>query len=447
MMMPPDALPLHLMLNMMQCTSFPFGFQPWNANWPNLNNTWPNPFLPKSPLEKNAELLQQSWQHLSAQVSQAQNEWLSAWSGGPNENQKNAEPQALTDFLPYFFQPGFLQALSQESFRQSSDFLEGMSTYLGSNYERPKTDYKIIWQRGSATLLDLDPENTEGLAVLLVPSLINKSYVLDLYPEASFAQYLKAQGFRPLILDWGTPGETELDFTCADYITSHALDALNALREQHEGPIALIGYCMGGIFTIAMAQLAHMFVDAMVLLATPWDLSAPDTPRVLLEPSAQLMLRQWIRTFNPVPPVVTQTLFHLINPWYVQEKYRDFLTLDKTQRKHFLAIEQWVNDGVPLPQKVAEECFVDWPQGNILATHQWKVGRRWIDPTAVTCPTLAVIPERDLIVPKGVALPLAKELPRAETLFPEAGHVGMVAGRRAKDVLWEPVTGWLNARF
>ena len=49
------------------------------------------------------------------------------------------------------------------------------------------------------------------------------------------------------------------------------------LRERHDGPIALVGYCMGGIFTTAIAQLAPLFVDAMVLLATPWDFSAPDT--------------------------------------------------------------------------------------------------------------------------------------------------------------------------
>ncbi len=447
MMMPPDALPLHLMLSMMKSASFPSGFQPWSGNWSSFGSGWKNPYLPKSPLEKSTDALQQSLQNLSAQLSQGASEWANAWSGGPKESQKSADPETLADFLPQFFQPAFLNALADESFKQTSGFLEGVTAYLNSDYKRPEPKYKVIWQRGAARLLDLAPENTEGLAVLCVPSLINKFYVLDLYPEASFVQYLKKQGFRPLILDWGVPSETEMDFTCADYITSHALDALQTLREAHDGPIALLGYCMGGIFATAMAQLAPMFVDALILLATPWDFSAKDTPRVLLEPTSQTMLRQWIRGLNPVPPVVTQTLFHLINPWYVQEKYRDFLTLDADQRKHFLAIEQWVNDGVPIPQKAAEECFVDWPHGNILATHKWKVGRKWIEPSTITCPTLAVIPQRDLIVPKGVAQPLADAMPRADVIYPEAGHVGMVAGRRAEQVLWEPVSEWLAERF
>ncbi|MEJ0010072.1 MAG: alpha/beta fold hydrolase [Alphaproteobacteria bacterium] len=338
--------------------------------------------------------------------------------------------------------------MARRAFRRSANFLDGVQAYLfSSEYRREAPDYPVLWKRGAATLYDLAPENSEGLAVLLVPSLINKSYVLDLYPEVSFAQFLKAQGFRPLLLDWGTPGETEKNFTTADYISSHALDALREARARHEGPIALLGYCMGGIFTIAMAQLASVFVDALVLLATPWDFSAPDTPRLLLEPAAQAMLRQWIRSLDPVPPVVTQTLFHLIDPWRVQEKYSAFPALDKQARRHFLAVEQWVNDGVPLAPAVAEECFVDWPQGNILANHQWKVGRRWIDPSALACPALAVIPQRDLIVPQGVASPLAKELPRCDTLSPDAGHVSMVVGRRAQKLLWEPVAEWLNEKF
>ena len=353
----------------------------------------------------------------------------------------------MTDWLPAFFQPAFLQSLAKESYAQTTGFLEGVQAYLGSDYQRKEPSYSILWQRGSARLIDLDPTNTDGVAILCIPSLINKYYILDLYPEVSFVQYMKAQGFRPLILDWGTPGADEMDFTAADYITSHALDALQTLREHHDGPIAALGYCMGGIFAVALAQLATMFVDALILLATPWDFSANDTPRILLEPAAQTSLRHWIRQLNPVPPIVTQTIFHLINPWQVQEKYRDFIALRGDARQHFLAVEQWVNDGVPLPQKVAEECFIDWPQKNILATHQWKVGRKWIEPSTIPCPSLCVIPQHDKIVPQGVAKPLTLALNRADTLYPDAGHVGMVAGRRAKDVLWEPLSGWLKLKF
>ncbi len=451
----PDALPLQMMLMMMQSQLSGGVSSPWSANSWNFEN----PFMPrlKTPLEQGTEW----WQKQSQQASE---QWLNLFQPKPGAKQKpepwSAPPKpkgvekpqpksdaSFTDALPHFFQPEFLQSLGEKAWQNSAGFMQGMQAYLTSDYERPEPDYKVIWKRGSARLLDLDPKNRDGVAVLCVPSLINKFYVLDLYPEASLVQYLKSQGFRPLILDWGTPGKAEMDFTAADYMTGYALDALQNLREQHDGPIALLGYCMGGIFAVAMTQLAQLYVDALILLATPWDFSAEDTPRVFLEPGTQLMLRQWIGAQNPVPPLVIQTVFHLINPWRVQEKYSRYLSLDAGQQKHFLAVEQWVNDGVPLPQKVAEEAFVDWPQGNILATHQWKVGRRWIEPNAITCPTLVVLPTKDAIVPLGVSTPLTREIPRCDILKPETGHVSMMVGSKAKAALWKPLATWLQEKF
>jgi polyhydroxyalkanoate synthase len=449
MMPPPHTLPLQILLTMMQSGSLPGGWNSWNANsW-----DFSNPFMPrpKNPLEQASELwknlAQTSLQPSADLQKQLSEAWLSALSPQANQKQKSKNAKRATDVLPHFLQPEFLQALTEKATANSLGFMQGMQAYLTSDYQREEPKYRVLWKRGSARLLDLDPHNTDAVAVLMVPSLINKAYVLDLYPEASLAQHLKAQGFRPLILDWGTPGNDEQTFSASEYITAYALDALGALREAHDGPIALLGYCMGGIFTVAMAQLAQMYVDALILLATPWDFSAEDTPRVLLDPATHILLKQWIGSMNPVPPMVTQSVFNLINPWHVQEKYSRFPGLDAEGKRHFLAVEQWVNDGVPLVQQVAEECFVDWPHGNILSNHQWKVGRRWIEPNTITCPTLAVIPTKDAIVPVGVAEPLTREIPRCEVLKPESGHVSMVVGKNAKSVLWKPLVQWLNSKF
>lgn len=452
MMKMPDSLQLQWMLMMMQSGSWPNASMPWNAGMPDLSSLFPWLPKPKSPLEQGVEAMQNLWQSAS-QPWQQQNEqwqslseqWLKNLSPPPSESPQKpaADSAAFTNLLD----PAFSAALGTEVYNQTTGFWQGMQAYLASDYERPETNHAILWQRGSATLYDLAPEAHDAVAVLCVPSLINKSTILDLYPEASFVQYLKNNGLRPLILDWGTPGDDELDFTTADYINAYALDALAHLREEHDGPIILLGYCMGGIFTVAMAQLAPLFVDGMILFATPWDFSGPETPRVLLDPTTQLMFKQWIGSSTPVPPSVTQSLFYLIDPWRVHRKYQNYPNLTGKEKTHFLAVEQWVNDGVPLAQRVAEECFVDWPQGNILSQHQWKVGRRWIEPQSIKTPTLAVIPKHDLIVPQGCALPLTKELPRCDVIIPETGHVSMVAGSKACKEVWEPVVKWIDQKF
>lgn len=447
MMRLPDALPMHLMLAMMQSGILPNASMPWSNSFASFMPDW---MRPKSPLEQASEQVQ----NLLQQASEA---WLNAnpWLNPEIKNDLSprredgttGQEHPFTDFFTDFFNPEFLQSLSAEAMNRSTGFLQGIQAYLASDYARPEKEYDVLWSHGSARLLDLAPEATDAVAVLCVPSLINKSTILDLYPEVSFVEFLKKRGFRPLILDWGSPNADECDFAMADYISFYALDALHALRGQHDGPIALLGYCMGGIFATAMAQLAAREVDALILLATPWDFSSKDTPVVLLNPATQTTLRNWIMTQYPVQPVVTQSIFHLIDPWRVQEKFSRYPFLSDAEKQHFLAVEQWVNDGVPLPNKVAEECFVDWPQGNILARHQWKVGRRWIEPEQITCPTLAIIPTKDAIVPKGCALPLTKLLKRCDTIMPECGHVSMVVGKNACQQMWEPVANWLAEKF
>jgi polyhydroxyalkanoate synthase len=435
-MIPPDALPMHLMLALMQSGLWSGGSNSWSG----ASNDWASAWMkflprPKHPLEDQTHAVLDQWQSLVAEQS-AQLQYL---FGGSDSTASARASKHVS--------PDFLSELGKEASAQTKNFLEGISAYTSTHYTRPEKNYRVLWQRGSARLIDLAPEATDAVAVMMIPSLINKFYILDLYPGASLAEYLLAQGYRPLILDWGMPGAAEMDFATADYITAYAIPALEALRAAHDGPITLLGYCMGGIFAVAIAQLAGFLVDGLILLATPWDFSAEDTPRILLDPAAQTMLRATIQGMNPVPTPVTQTLFHLINPWHVQKKYAKFLTLTGAARQHFLAVEAWVNDGVPLVHSVAEECFVDWPQGNILANHQWKVGRKWIAPEAIPCPALALIPEHDAIVPKGTALPLTKLLKRCEVKMPTTGHVSMVAGDRAEAECWEPIRQWLAARF
>jgi len=58
---------------------------------------------------------------------------------------------------------------------------------------------------------------------------------------------------------------------------------------------------------------------------------------------------------------------------------------------------------------------------------------------------LVALPARDRIVPAESALPLAVLIPGATLLRPQAGHVGMVAGRSAEAELWRPLLDWLGS--
>ena len=130
----------------------------------------------------------------------------------------------------------------------------------------------------------------------------------------------------------------------------------------------------------------------------------------------------------------------------VAEKFRRFGLLDQSSEaaRLFVAIEDWLNDGVPLSGTTARECLRDWYGANLPMRGAWRVAGLAIDPRVLTVPALVAVPLRDRIVPPDSARPLARLLPNATLLEPDSGHVGMTAGRGAPRMLWKPMRDWLR---
>src|SRR3546814_17470322 len=94
-----------------------------------------------------------------------------------------------------------------------------------------------------------------GIPVLVVPSLFNRGYILDLSAGRSFLRWLADQGFRPFLVDWDSPGEAERRFDLTDYVAGRLEAALNVVLDATGGrPVAVLGYCMGGLLALALAQ-------------------------------------------------------------------------------------------------------------------------------------------------------------------------------------------------
>ena len=70
------------------------------------------------------------------------------------------------------------------------------------------TPHDVVWTENKWRLLRFRPvgELRHKTPILLVPSLINRWYVLDLAPGRSFAGWLVEQGHDVYIIDWGSPG-------------------------------------------------------------------------------------------------------------------------------------------------------------------------------------------------------------------------------------------------
>ncbi|MFM6854717.1 MAG: hypothetical protein ACKOUM_11620 [Sphingopyxis sp.] len=88
----------------------------------------------------------------------------------------------------------------------------------------------------------VDAMGDSGPVVLLVPSLINPSHILDLDERRSLLAFLARSGFRAHLLDWGTPTPQQRGWTVADHVEQLLLPVLRQLGGgQLGGGVHLVG--------------------------------------------------------------------------------------------------------------------------------------------------------------------------------------------------------------
>lgn len=328
----------------------------------------------------------------------------------------------------------------------------GLEAYRHHPYHRDLADPPVLWQEGACRLLDygaLPEAKGGGPTVLVVPSLINRAYVLDLTAERSFLRWLARQGVRPLLMDWGRPGAEERGFTLTDYIAGRLERALDVLRAEEKGrPPLVMGYCMGGLLALGLALRRQHDLAGLVLLATPWDFHAENAPHSRMAAATLPLLAPLLEVEGEMPVDLLQALFASLDPHLVVRKFLAFgrLDPDSPKARDFVALEDWLNDGVPLAAPVARECLGQWYGENATAEGRWRLAGSVVDPAQLSLPTLCVIPAQDRIVPPASAIALAEAIPGAECLRPEAGHIGMVVGARAEKAVWQPLLTWIKAQ-
>ncbi len=392
---------------------------------------------------------------LALHLGSAAANWMSslavlphARSGSLNWNEELApQAAALASALAKQNPEALAAALSGEIQRRMAEFVDGIERYRRHPYRRRLESASdapaLLWQHGSSRLLDYGDGG--ALAVLFVPSLINRAYILDLTRERSLMRYLAASGVRPMLLDWGAPEGEEREFGLDEYIAGRLDVALDAALTAAGRPVALAGYCMGGLLAMPAALARPGDVSSLVLMATPWDFHSAGQGEIIA--ALKLPLEAILSGLGVLPVDVIQALFAALDPLLAARKFSHFSKLapKSAAARNFVALEDWLNDGVDLSAGVARDCLLGWYGANAPARGRWRVAGAAIHPQRLVPPVLNIVPRRDRIVPPESAEPLSALIPAAETWRPALGHIGMIASPRAKRSLWRPLAAWLKA--
>jgi poly[(R)-3-hydroxyalkanoate] polymerase subunit PhaC len=326
--------------------------------------------------------------------------------------------------LPLFLE--LVREVANDDPQLAQDALAGLRAYQNAARDLEEPAKPEILRLGPVSVQD---HGGDGPPALLIPSLINPPRILDLDEASSLTGAVARMNRRALLLDWGDAKSRVL--SVSDHVDKLLIPLLREIGES----VALVGYCLGGTMALAAANLTN--VDRVVTLAAPWHFSH--------YPEASLAaLRDMWRTAEPaarslgaLPMEVLQAAFWSLDPKRTVKKFAAFGALDPSspEARRFVELEDWSNEGEPLPYPAAKELIEDLFARDLPGIGGWTIGGQIVS-DHLQVPSLSLTADEDRIAP-------AETAPSGPTIGIASGHVGMVVGS-ARAKLHEALQAFLD---
>jgi polyhydroxyalkanoate synthase len=309
------------------------------------------------------------------------------------------------------------------------------------------TPADVVYRENKLTLLRYRPRPA-GVAyrtpVFLVPSLINRHYVLDLLPGKSFIEYMVSVGHDVYCIEWGLPGDEDRYLTFDDVCDRYLGRALRTTaRTGPDGKAHVLGYCLGGTLAAIHTAVHGEQVASLTALAAPIGF-ADDGLLSKWARSRAFDLGVFTNALGNAPAWLLQGAFQLLRPTLPLHKAVSLL--EKGDREEFLegylALETWGNDNIPFPGACFRQYIEDLYRKDGLLSESFSLAGHPVRLSAIACPTLAVTFEHDNIVPHKSASVLLERVSSKdkEHIHLPGGHVGSVVSSHAKKTLWPKIS-------
>jgi len=304
------------------------------------------------------------------------------------------------------------------------------------------TPFEVIYQFDSMRVLKFkefdrpgDSASGELVPLLMIPSLINRSYVLDLMSGSSLIAHLAQNGFPTYLLDWGTPGPQHDHLHFGFYVDELMELAAHAVRREAGCKrISLLGYCMGGTMCLLYAALHPNLVEKITLLASPVNFHDEGVLSAWAS-SEGFNVDQLVDTLHHMDALMLQSSFQYLRPWSNYQKYKSLFESSANPKfvDSFIKLERWLNDNVSVPGEAYREFVRKCYQENRLIEGGMELNGKNVDLKKITSPILNVMARKDHLVPIKSSAVVSSLVsgPVMDELI-DAGHIGLVMGSKAR---------------
>jgi poly[(R)-3-hydroxyalkanoate] polymerase subunit PhaC len=312
------------------------------------------------------------------------------------------------------------------------------------------TPKDVVWRRGRAELwryhggpIEYDPP------LVFVPSIVSRSYILDLRPGNSTVEFFLRQGMDVFLLDWGVADERDAENTIETYVDEYLPRAVAAVRRETGcDEVPLVGYCLGGVFAFLYASgREDAAVRNLVLLATPLDFAQMGS-WVAPVVEGRLEPDDVVDETGNIPADALYAGFYMQAPTKELALYATLL--ENLWNDEFVegyqAMAQWSRDQLPFPGAAARQVVDELVRKNVLMTGKMRLGGRVVDFADFDGYVLNAFAEKDNVVAAAAAEPasaLVGKAARRHELRLGGGHVTFAAGSRAFKQTLPAIMAWL----
>jgi poly[(R)-3-hydroxyalkanoate] polymerase subunit PhaC len=328
----------------------------------------------------------------------------------------------------------------------------GLKHVAGINRTRVGTTPKdVVWRSGKAELWRYRSDSIRhSTPVVIVYSIISRSYLFDLYPGHSFVERLRDEGFDVYLLDWGVADERDAGYGLDVYVLDRIPAALRAAcAASGAETVTLFGYCFGGTLSLlALACTPDLPVRNVIELATPVDFSKFGLFSELIGPAGRLDPRELLDLTGNLPAEASRDIFRVLKPTSRIAAYVNLY--DNLWNDEFMtgyeAMGQWTRDNIPFPGQAFLDTVELLFKRNGIVNGTLHLRGQPADTRAIDCPLLVVTAQHDHIVPSRVSGAIhyvvgSDEIESAELPF---GHVGLIVGRAAARKTIPHIVDWLR---